>query len=100
MVSRLTTWLVWVFLGLAELALAVRVVMRFFAANSANGFVHWVYASSNNLLEPFRGVFHTLTVSHDHTIDFTALFVMAVYGVVALALLALADWLASVGMEK
>lgn len=100
MLNRLATWVVYFFVGLAELGLAVRAVMRFFAANPDNGFVHWVYSSSNTLMEPFRGAFTTVTVGHDHTVDFPALFAMAVYVLVALAFLALADWLSTVALDR
>lgn len=100
MINRVTTGVVYFFTALAELGLFTRAVMRFFSADNANGFVHWVYISTNTLMEPFRGTFTTTSVGHNHLVDFPALFVMAAYGVVALAFLALADWLSRVGLDR
>lgn len=89
MVNRVNLAIIYLFVGLAEVFLLVRAVMRFFAANNNNGFIHWVYSSSNILMEPLRGTFTTVTVGHDHTVDFAALFAMVVYSTVAMIFVAL-----------
>lgn len=91
MVTRLVTGLINLFLGLVEIFLALRVILRFFAANPDASFVRWVYNSSDVLLQPFRGVFPTTVVGDNHVVDFSAIFAMVVYGLVALAFAALAN---------
>lgn len=81
MVTRMIAGLINFFMGLVEAFLAFRVVLRFFAANPANGFVHWIYTSSSTLLEPFRSIFPTEVIGRNHVVDFTALFAMVVYAV-------------------
>ncbi|HET9173748.1 MAG TPA: YggT family protein [Candidatus Saccharimonadales bacterium] len=92
-VTRVVAGLINFFLVLVEAFLGVRVLLRFFAANPDNGFVQWVYNSTNVLMEPFRGIFQPAVIAHNHVIDFSALFAMVVYGLVALAFAALANWL-------
>jgi uncharacterized protein YggT (Ycf19 family) len=93
MVVRLLSGLINFVLILVEAFLVVRVILRFFAANPATSFVHWIYTSSSTLIEPFRGIFPTTVIGHNHVVDFTALFAMLVYGLIALAFLALLNWL-------
>lgn len=92
-VTRAVAALINFFLALVEIFLGLRVILRFFAANPTASFVHWVYTSSNVLLEPFRGIFATTVIGHNHVVDFSALFAMVVYGLVALAFAALVSWL-------
>lgn len=80
------------FVGVTELLLALRVVLRFFNGNPDATFVHWVYTSTNTLLEPFRNVFTSTGVVHrGWVVDFVALFAMAVYAVAGYVVLGLAN---------
>ncbi|MEK7095960.1 MAG: YggT family protein [Patescibacteria group bacterium] len=68
------------FIGLAELMLALRVVLRFFNGNPDATFVHWVYTNTQVLLEPLRNVFFSAgVIDRGWVVDYTALFAMAVY---------------------
>jgi uncharacterized protein YggT (Ycf19 family) len=80
------------FVSIAELLLALRVVLRFFNGNPDAQFVHWCYASTNTLLEPFRAVFtSTGVINRGWVVDYAALFAMAVYAVAGYMLLSLAS---------
>ncbi len=75
-------WLVHSFVGVAELLLALRVVLRFFNGNPDATFVHWVYTVTAPLLEPLRGVFTSFdVVNRGWVVDYVALFAMAVWAV-------------------
>lgn len=89
MIARWLAAFINFFLALAEIFLGLRVILRFFAANPNTPFVDWIYKSSEALLQPFRGVFPTEVIGRNHVIDFSALFAMVVYGLLALALAAL-----------
>jgi len=80
-----------VFLGLTELLLTLRVILKFFFTSAGGGFVHWAYSTTNVLLEPLRGVFPnpTATPTNWH-IDWVALFAMAVYACFAALLVSVA----------
>jgi uncharacterized protein YggT (Ycf19 family) len=82
------------FVGLAEVILGLRVIFRLFDANSANAFVNWIYQTSGNLMEPFRGIFRaTAIISPGITLDITALFAMLMYAIVGLLIAALLGWI-------
>lgn len=93
MVARLLAGLINFFLALLEIFLGLRVILRFFAANPDVSFVHWIYTSSDVLMQPFRGIFPTAVVGRNHIVDFSAIFAMIVYGLIAMAFLALLRWL-------
>lgn len=86
MLNRLALGLINFFVGLAEIFLGLRFILRFFDANAANQFVHWIYTSTNLLLEPFRGIFPPIVVGHHHIVDFSTLFAMAIYAVFGMIL--------------
>lgn len=93
MIARFVAGLINFFLGLVEIFLALRFVLRFFAADPTNGFVHWVYTSSDVLMQPFRGIFPTAVIGNNHVVDFSALFAMVIYGLIAMLFAFLASWL-------
>lgn len=69
-----------VFVGLAELLLLLRVVLKFFFTTAGGGFVHWAFSTTDVLLAPFRGVFPNPTNTPGNWyVDWVALFAMAVY---------------------
>jgi uncharacterized protein YggT (Ycf19 family) len=78
-------------IGLAEVILALRIVLRLFAANPTASFVHWVYSTSNTLLEPFRGIFQPGLIDKSYVLDFTALFALIVYGLLGSLLIYFSD---------
>ena len=84
--------LVGLFLLAAELFLAVRFVLEFFAVGPNGGFAAWVMNSTDNLLTPFRAVFTGGVVGHPHVVDVPLLFVMATYAIVAGLLVWLLAW--------
>jgi uncharacterized protein YggT (Ycf19 family) len=80
------------FVGLAELLLLLRVVLRFFNGNPDASFVHWVYTNTNVLLEPLRSIFTSATLVHrGWVVDYPALLAMAVYALVGYLVLGLVD---------
>lgn len=93
MIVRFVVGLINFFLWLVEVFLALRFILRFFAADPTNGFVHWIYNSSDVLMQPFRGIFPSTVIGNNHVVDFSALFAMVVYGLIALAFASLASWL-------
>lgn len=89
------TSMVNLFVGLAELLLLLRVVLRFFNGNPDASFVHWAYSNTQVLLEPFRAVFTSSeVVSRGWAVDFVALFAMAAYAAAGYLLLEIARWAA------
>ena len=50
--------LVWYLLGVVEILLALRFVLKLFGANPANGFVDFIYGVSGVLTAPFDNIFN------------------------------------------
>lgn len=92
-IRYLTTSLISIFVGLVELFLALRFVLKLFGANAANGFVNWVYEMSGVLLEPFRGIFPIRVYENSFVFEFSTLFAMLMYAILATLLLALLNFL-------
>lgn len=75
-----------VFVTLATLLLALRVVLKFAVAETDASFVQWAFRVSEPLLEPFRNIFTGAQASGSWVIDWPALFAMAVYAAAGLVL--------------
>ncbi len=93
MIGRFLAGLVNVVIGIAEVFLGLRVILRLFGANSSNAFVQWVYDSSSVLLDPFRGIFPAKEIAPGSVVDFSALFAMLVYGLIGMLFIWLISWL-------
>lgn len=72
--------------GLAELFLGLRFILKLFGANAGNVFVNWVYETSAAVLDPFRGIFPTQVFKSSFVIEFSTLFAIIVYALVAMLL--------------
>jgi len=74
-VINLVMAIVTVFLGL-------RIILRLFGANPENNIVNWIYQTSGEIIGPFRGIFPQSELE-GFVIDFTAIFALFVYGLIA-----------------
>ena len=92
--SQMGVWLWSFFMFWAELFLAIRFVLHFFAVSPTNGFAMWVMNSTNALETPFRGVFTWAVVGNPHYVDLQTLFVMAAYGAFSLVMIWFVCWAA------
>lgn len=72
--------------GLAELILGLRFILKLFGANAGNDFVNWVYETSAAALDPFRGIFTTQVFKSAFVIEFSTLFAIVIYALVAILL--------------
>lgn len=79
---------IWYILGVVEVFLAARIILKLIAANPNSVFTNFVYSISAPLALPFRGVLGT-TTSMDSTIEWSTIIAMAVYAVVAVGLVKL-----------
>lgn len=77
------------FTAVVEGFLGLRFLLKLFGANGDNGFVNWVFEMSGALLEPFRGVFPAKVFENQYVLEFSTLFAMLMYAIVALLLMAL-----------
>lgn len=70
-------------LGLVEALLTFRFILKLLAANPAADIVAWVYDTTAPLLQPFLLAFPTPTVRGGAVLEFTTLFAIFAYAVVA-----------------
>lgn len=85
--------IIWLVAGIITLLLAFRFILAILAANSANGFVNFIYTVSHPFAAPFFGMFHYNDVyatggSH---IEIYTLVAIAVYLAIGWILSALAN---------
>ena len=75
-------------LGVVEALIITRVILKLLAANPGSGFVRFVYNVSAPLVAPFQGIFPT-PVTQNSVLELSALVAIAVYAVIAWALVRL-----------
>ena len=78
-----------VLIGVIELLLAARVILRALGANAGSAFVAWIYGTTDQLLLPFFGSFPSVALSGVYVIEFSTLFAMIVYAFLGWALIRL-----------
>jgi hypothetical protein len=76
------TQIVWYILGLLEVLLAFRFILKLFAANPTAGFSSFIYNVSYPFTAPFLTVFHISQIAGS-IFEWTTLLAMLVYGLVA-----------------
>jgi YGGT family len=76
------TQVVWYILGLLEILLAFRFVLKLLGANAGAGFTRFIYNSTSVFTAPFRAVFPS-SVVEGSVFEWTTLLAMAVYWLVA-----------------
>ena len=78
---------------LAELFLGFRLVLKLFGADAGNAFVNWVYEMSGVILDPFRGIFPTQVFQSTYVLEFSTIFAMIIYAVIAMLLVYLVEFI-------
>ncbi len=82
------TQIVWYLLGLLEILLAFRFVLKLAAANSTAGFTSFIYGITHIFTAPFLSVFRITKVS-GNIFEWTTLLAMFVYWVIAIGIIKL-----------
>lgn len=80
--------IIWYVLGVIEVLLAFRVILKFLGANAFSGFANFIYAISSPFAIPFSGILGT-TASSNLVFEWSTLIAMAVYAIVAYGIVAL-----------
>lgn len=81
--ARWFGWFVWAYFTFIVIILTLAFFLLLFNADPDVGFVAWVYRSADRAMEPFRGIFPTETAGNGSVIDFSILFAMIIYGILA-----------------
>jgi uncharacterized protein YggT (Ycf19 family) len=91
--AKLLTYLLYAYFILAVIVLVLAFFLQLFNASETASFTEWVYRSANRVMDPFRGIFPSKTTGVGSVIDFSMLFGIIIYGIVALLLHSLIEWL-------
>ena len=92
-VARALTYLVYAFVLVALVMLLFGFFLLLFGANPDAAFAEWVYRSLTRAMAPFRGLFEAVPLDGRSVLDVSILFAMIVYGLAALFLQVLIEWL-------
>lgn len=77
-----TYQIIWYILGVVEVLLAFRVILKLLGASTQSGFTSFIYAVSSPFALPFSGILRT-SASSGMILEWSTLIAMAVYAVVA-----------------
>ena len=77
------TQIVWYILGIIEVLLAFRFILKLLAANPSAGFSRLIYGGSYIFSAPFLAVFHRTQVAIGSYFEWSTLLAMIVYWIVA-----------------
>jgi uncharacterized protein YggT (Ycf19 family) len=94
-VARAIVWFIYAVVVLELVLLTLAFFLRLFGASTEAGFTQWVYRSVDRAMQPFRGIFPAQEIGEASVLDFSLLFAMIVYSILAMALHALVSWLAT-----
>lgn len=82
------TQIVWYILGLLEVLIFFRFILKLLAANTNAGFTKFIYGSTQIFIAPFNNVFRLSRVD-GNVFEWTTLLAMFVYWLVALGIIRL-----------
>lgn len=88
-VSRILTYVIYGVVLFGIILLSFRIFLLAFSANPDTPFVEFIYNTSSDFLQPFRGIFPPRPVGETGYLDVTALFAIIVYGMMAWGLTSL-----------
>jgi uncharacterized protein YggT (Ycf19 family) len=83
-----TYQVIWYVLGVIEVLLIFRIILKALAANPGSGFAELIYTLSNPLALPFRGIFQTAVVEGS-VFEWSTIIAGAVYALLAFGLVQL-----------
>lgn len=77
---------IWLLLGVLQILLSFRFVLKLLGANPKSGFTSFIYSMSDLFTAPFRGIFSTPTAQGDITVavfEPATIIAMVVYALIA-----------------
>jgi len=83
------TQIVYYILGLVEVLLAFRFVLKLLGANPGAGFSHFIYGVTYIFASPFLTVFSSTSVVEGSIFEWTTLLAMFVYWIIAVGIIKL-----------
>lgn len=78
-ISKIIAYAMYAWVTLGVVLLGLRVFLLAFSANTVAPFVDFIYRTSADFLEPFRGIFPPRPISETGYLDVAALFAIIIY---------------------
>lgn len=78
-ISKIIAYILYVWVLIGVISLTLRVFLLVFSANPNTPFVQFVYKTSADYLDPFRGIFPSKPVSETGYFDVAAVFAIIIY---------------------
>lgn len=94
-----TYQVIWYILGLIEVLLVFRIMLKALGASYSSGFVNLIYAITDPLALPFAGIFG-LTVTQDSVFEWSTIVACFVYFLVAFGLVELIQLVKPTNQEE
>lgn len=92
-VGKVITYFVYAWVLFGIIVLGLRIFLLAFGANTDTPFVEFIYNTSANFLDPFRGIFPPKPVGQTGYLDVAALFAMIIYALLGWAFSALIHYI-------
>lgn len=83
------TQIVWYILGIIEVLLAFRFILKLLGANPAAGFTSFIYGVTYVFAAPFLTVFRSSRIVEGSVFEWTTLLAMLVYWIIAIGIIKL-----------
>jgi uncharacterized protein YggT (Ycf19 family) len=83
-----TYQVIWYILGVVEVLLAFRIVLKILAANPGNSIISFIYSISDPLALPFATIFG-VTITKNTVVEWSTILAMVIYAVVAFGIVQL-----------
>lgn len=81
--QRFSLTLINLLFSLVEFLIGLRILLKLFGAYTGAPFVRWIYETTQPLLYPFIGMFPSPRLTGGFVIEFSAVFAMIAYALVA-----------------
>lgn len=91
--ARAIAYVVYAYVLITEFILLQGFLLKLLGANPGSSYVDWAYRSLERVMSPFRGIFEPVDLDGNAVLDTSIIFAMVIYGIVALLVRALLDWL-------
>lgn len=94
-ISKVIGYLVYFWVVFGIIVMSIRVFLLAFSANASTGFVDFIYRTSADYMQPFRGIFPAKTVGETGYFDVSAVFAIIMYLLFAWGVSALIKYIQS-----
>lgn len=78
-ISKIVAYIMYVWVLIGVISLGLRIFLLAFSANPTTPFVEFVYKTSADYLNPFRGIFEAKSIGETGYFDVAAMFAIIIY---------------------